>query len=364
VIRYIVCAIAIAFPVVTLAAAASSPPLPAGLKLVKSGYENLFTDERGFTLYTNDRDASAGEPTCIGACAKRWPPFVAPAGATPIGSFTIVERADEIQQWAYRGKPLYTYASDPYPGAAFGKDAESVWRVAFGQISLPPDVTIVEGPFGRVLANQVGLTLYSPRRLASKGDSPCNEKCLQNWRPHPAGIMARATGLWSIVTRPDGTRQWAFDGKPLYTYVADRRPGDTLGQDAHAKDWDLALVRPPSPAPQWMTLTETDIGQVYADARGMTLYAFRGDLASIHKTTCNPECIAKYWIPVLGDQNDEPVGDWSVIENDQGAWQWAYRGQPLFTHRRDRRPGDTAGDKFAAGVAVAGAWAPVRRKVY
>jgi predicted lipoprotein with Yx(FWY)xxD motif len=33
-----------------------------------------------------------------------------------------------------------------------------------------------------------------------------------------------------VVTRDDGTRQWAYKGWPVYTNVQDTKPGDTIGE--------------------------------------------------------------------------------------------------------------------------------------
>ena len=35
----------------------------------------------------------------------------------------------------------------------------------------------------------------------------------------------------AIVVRDDGTRQWAYKGKPVYTYQADQKPGDRAGDN-------------------------------------------------------------------------------------------------------------------------------------
>ena len=44
---------------------------------------------------------------------------------------------------------------------------------------------------------------------------------------------AGASGYWSVVTRPDGVRQWAYRNFPLYTYVDDKNPGDANGNDTY-----------------------------------------------------------------------------------------------------------------------------------
>jgi predicted lipoprotein with Yx(FWY)xxD motif len=45
--------------------------------------------------------------------------------------------------------------------------------------------------------------------------------------------MIGAKPYWraSLTTRRDGRRQWAYDGKPLYTYVEDTVLGDIKGDN-------------------------------------------------------------------------------------------------------------------------------------
>ena len=41
------------------------------------------------------------------------------------------------------------------------------------------------------------------------------------------------------VTRPDGKKQWAFKGKPLYYWAKDQKPGDKTG-DGFNNVWHVA----------------------------------------------------------------------------------------------------------------------------
>jgi predicted lipoprotein with Yx(FWY)xxD motif len=87
-------------------------------------------DAKGMTLYTFDKD-SAGKSACNGPCASNWPPLVADAGASPSGSWTIVARDDGSKQWAYKNKPLYTWAKDTKPGDITGDGfLNGAWHVA------------------------------------------------------------------------------------------------------------------------------------------------------------------------------------------------------------------------------------------
>ena len=73
------------------------------------------------TLYTFDKDPGDGSKSvCNGPCAANWPPFVAGAGDKDVAGFTKVKRDDGALQWAYKGKPLYTYRADAPGKAATG----------------------------------------------------------------------------------------------------------------------------------------------------------------------------------------------------------------------------------------------------
>ena len=86
-------------------------------------------DGAGMTLYWYDRDNS-GTSNCNGVCANNWPPFHAAADAKPAGDWTIVTRKDGGKQWAYKGKPLYTFYNDADPGDAKGDGVNNVWHLA------------------------------------------------------------------------------------------------------------------------------------------------------------------------------------------------------------------------------------------
>ncbi len=86
-------------------------PLPVAISLVQETDGYSFRDEEGRALYFFDRDP-AGQSVCDGQCADAWPPIAAPADARAIGDWTPVRRGDGTMQWAYRGKPIYRFASD------------------------------------------------------------------------------------------------------------------------------------------------------------------------------------------------------------------------------------------------------------
>jgi predicted lipoprotein with Yx(FWY)xxD motif len=87
-------------------------PYPAEVSLIHRRTGWLFrASPSNLRLYTYDRD-SPGKSACNGACSATWPPLLAPAGATPLGDWTVVTRDDGRQQWAYKGHPAYIRQND------------------------------------------------------------------------------------------------------------------------------------------------------------------------------------------------------------------------------------------------------------
>ena len=91
--------------------------------------DGMMVDHKGMTLYTFDKD-TGGKSVCTGECAKHWPPFKAEAGAKAEGKWTVVQRDDGTMQWAYDGKPLYTFVKDKKAGDTTGDGMKDVWHVA------------------------------------------------------------------------------------------------------------------------------------------------------------------------------------------------------------------------------------------
>jgi predicted lipoprotein with Yx(FWY)xxD motif len=105
---------------------------------------------------------------------------------------------------------------------------------------MPTAVKVADTAKGKVLVNTNGMTLYTFDRDDNSGTSNCNGKCALNWPPLAAAADAIKAGDWSIVVRNDGSKQWAYKGKPLYTWMDDKRPGDTDG-DGRNNVWHVAV---------------------------------------------------------------------------------------------------------------------------
>jgi len=102
----------------------------APTKTAESIKGKVLTDAKGMTLYTFDKDMG-GKSACNGPCAGNWPPLAAAADAKPAADYTIIARDDGGKQWAYKGKPLYTWKNDHKPGDITGDGfLNNTWHIA------------------------------------------------------------------------------------------------------------------------------------------------------------------------------------------------------------------------------------------
>ena len=80
------------------------------------------------------------------------------------------------------------------------------------------------------LTDTDGRTLYTFDK-DSAGASNCAGPCASAWPPFFAKNGAKDNGAFTIITRVDGRKQWARDGKPLYFFVGDGQAGETRGDN-------------------------------------------------------------------------------------------------------------------------------------
>jgi predicted lipoprotein with Yx(FWY)xxD motif len=88
-----------------------------------------------------------------------------------------------------------------------------------------------------VLVDAKGMTVYTfDKDAANSGTSACTGKCAANWPAVPAGD-AQPPAPYSTITREDGSKQLAYKGKPLYTFMKDKKPGDKSGDKLMNNNW-------------------------------------------------------------------------------------------------------------------------------
>jgi predicted lipoprotein with Yx(FWY)xxD motif len=90
-----------------------------------------------------------------------------------------------------------------------------------------------------IMTGANGMTLYTfDKDVGGSGKSVCNGPCAKNWRPLAVTADDMPGGDWSVIAREDGSRQWAYGGKPLYFWNKDQKPGDKTG-DGFNNAWHV-----------------------------------------------------------------------------------------------------------------------------
>jgi len=105
-------------------------------------------------------------------------------------------------------------------------------------------ITTHKGPAGTYLTTSAGMSIYVFAK-DTNNKSNCDASCVVYWPPL-AGSSAQTSGaansaMTATTTRSDGTTQITYGGHPLYTYVGDKKAGDTTGQgqDLNGGKWYL-----------------------------------------------------------------------------------------------------------------------------
>jgi predicted lipoprotein with Yx(FWY)xxD motif len=176
------------------------------------------------------------------------------------------------------------------------------------------------------------MTLYAlNQRVAfsrSGGSVPyCVGPCTKVWTEAAAPAEAQAVGDWSVVPGRTGP-QWAYKKNPVFTYVADKAPGQTAG-DEYDDLWNVIVHIPPAPnliAPSVVSAKLVSGEHVLTDGQGHALF-----LAE-EKGPCAAACAE--WTPLIAGLSALDVGDWTVDRSGAQA-RWTYRGQDVFVSPLD-----------------------------
>jgi predicted lipoprotein with Yx(FWY)xxD motif len=95
------------------------------VRVARRGPGSILVDPRGRTLYLFEKDRG-GKSTCLGPCAKDWPPLrvsgkpIAGSGGAYVSMLGTTPRADGMAQVTYRGHPLYLFRGDRRAGDTYG----------------------------------------------------------------------------------------------------------------------------------------------------------------------------------------------------------------------------------------------------
>jgi predicted lipoprotein with Yx(FWY)xxD motif len=247
--------------------AAPPPDIPPGFRVHTTVRGRMLLTEKRMSVYFWDKD-EPDKSNCHGACEQVWQPVAAPESAKPHGDWTVIENGTASRQWAYRHKPLYTYARDVVPASLDGSVDHPTWHNVYTQIAPQPPkaFTVQQTIVGDVLADSSGKTVYfytcgddSADQLScdtTEESSPpeyreaiCGgfdaARCARLWHYVPANADDKSgSQVWSVITIDPATGHaaqpgqagaqtvWAYRGRPLYTYAEDKQPGDYNGNAA------------------------------------------------------------------------------------------------------------------------------------
>src|SRR5437764_3764808 len=125
------------------------------------------------------------------------------------------------------------------------------------------DVKTGTTSLGTVLVNSKGRTLYH-LTVEKKGKFICTGSCTQLWHPLRPAHGKKATGTvgsLNVVKRPDGTKQVAYKGSPLYSFAQDTRPGLAKGEGfKDVGTWMAIVVKKPASSPMPRQTTPSSSG--------------------------------------------------------------------------------------------------------
>jgi predicted lipoprotein with Yx(FWY)xxD motif len=381
----------------TALAATLPPTTPVGVTLIEvvrelgnSQPQILWMrpgDANGHTLFIYAKD-DARNSRCVDECAKEFPPLLAAPGSKASGDWKLLRHRGGGQQWSYQGHPLYTWSKEANPGEVatnIGLTDTSNFKLAEGaqkptslmpptdwevarfvpaaSMALPSgiDARIVYSYEVVALTNDAGRTLYAFDGDAKRDGQICTSSgCDVKWLPVAAPALATSLGDFSVVSRADGSLQWAFRKQPLYLYSGDQLPGDALGAGVD-KNWSVAaLTQNFRPEPVTVVALE-GYGDTLA-ANSMTLYGgypfgkrwggrnLRDTFKdAYHKgkelgpTACDEAECLQSWHPFMAPANAQSSGFWEPMKREDGSLQWAYKGFAMYTYAGDKARGDHTG---------------------
>ena len=105
----------------------------------------------------------------------------------------------------------------------------------------------------------------------------------------------------------------------------------------------LAFANPENPGPGDPPIRKLDGHLV--DLKGRGLYTWDGDVKG-STSQCTAQC-RLLWPPLFADANAVPKGPFTLVKRDDGRYQWALDGRPLYRWTSDKKWGDAGGDGVA-----------------
>ena len=215
---------------------------------------------------------------------------------------------------------------------------------------------------GEYLENGTGFALYMfGADKPGNGTSACAGACAVIWPPFYAGTLNLPSGLnpsgFSAITRPDGTKQTAYDGWPLYYYRSDTRSGAATGEGINHFGGMWYAIPPTlkqsggqilgGPSYSIGVAYKPSVGVYLTNSTGFALYFRSTDAPNSGTTTCNTDVCEKNWPVFYQPTLNLPPGvsssQFSTITAYNSTKIVTYDGYPLFYWTGDTAAGDTLG---------------------
>ncbi|MFB2597525.1 hypothetical protein ACEXQE_07020 [Herbiconiux sp. P17] len=97
------------------------------------------------------------------------------------------------------------------------------------------DISTAGSSLGEIVVDGKGLTAYFyDVDTANSGASACTGECATLWpaieSTSTTPVVDGVSGTIGTITGVDGGNQITIDGRPIYTFANDKKPGDVAGQ--------------------------------------------------------------------------------------------------------------------------------------
>ena len=121
------------------------------------------------------------------------------------------------------------------PTSAAGSSSTSGPASTSAPAAATADLKVADSKSGQIVVDGKGMSVYYyTKDVKDSGTSACTGGCLDAWPP----VLATAdtptvdgvTGTVGTIATPDGKKQLAINGMPVYYYAKDLAPGDITGQ--------------------------------------------------------------------------------------------------------------------------------------
>lgn len=193
-----------------------------------------------------------------------------------------------------------------------------------------------DGHPGKSLCSNVPKKDYDDQQ-GGEGRAPLigadiTKSCLQEWPPYLADARAQPGGDFGLVDQSEGGKQWTYQGHLLYLSAKDKKPGDrnaVVVGFGGGRFGGFHLATVPENFPAGLKLARWEEGLIIVDPKneGRPVYT-RGTVISKVSTGSGDGDLFK---PILAPAMGKVSGDWSIVSAGAGRYQYAFRGQRLYS---------------------------------